>query len=163
MCFHIILCYDLTESVGSREHWLCGISRRRNEFLLSSIVLFCLINKYITMRWNWQFLYTLFFHCFFCSCFHPCCRLRICTEVSWWRSQNGERCIPFSQRERSSHHLHWWDWCHSNKKIWCTNRRWDIFPPYEPYLSVNLGIVPVRCSSFFEMITHLKLEIRMVW
>ncbi len=33
------MCYDLVESVGSRKHWLWDITRKRNEFLLFSIVL----------------------------------------------------------------------------------------------------------------------------
>ncbi len=37
--FKNYLCYDLVESVQSREHWLWYVARRRTEFLLFSIVL----------------------------------------------------------------------------------------------------------------------------
>ena len=33
------MCYNLAESVGTREHWLWDVARKRNEFLLFSIVL----------------------------------------------------------------------------------------------------------------------------
>ncbi len=53
------MCYDLTESVGSREHWLWDITRKRNEFLLFSIVLKILqllvtLEPLIWFRWDFH-------------------------------------------------------------------------------------------------------------
>ncbi len=43
----IYMCYGLAESVGNREHWLWDITRKKNEFLLFSIV-------WESFNWSWH-------------------------------------------------------------------------------------------------------------
>ncbi len=60
MYFYIyIMCYNLVESVRSRKHWLWDITRKRNAFLLFSIVLRILqlliaSEPLVQFRWGFQ-------------------------------------------------------------------------------------------------------------
>ena len=55
-----IMCCDVAGSVGSREHWLRDISRKRKEFQLLSIVLrilqllIIILEPLVRFRWSYQ-------------------------------------------------------------------------------------------------------------
>ena len=53
------MCRDLVESVRSQEHWLWDIARKRNDFLLFSIILrilqlFITLESLVQFRWGFQ-------------------------------------------------------------------------------------------------------------
>lgn len=59
-----------------------------------------------------------------CSCLHPCRWLRVCPEVFGRRPPDGAWRLPAGEGKRTGHHLHRWNWRHSNKAFWCSDRRW---------------------------------------
>lgn len=66
----------------------------------------------------------LFTVCYY-SCLHPCRGLWVCPEVFGWRPPDGARRLQAGKGKRPGHHLYWWNWRHSNKAFWCSDRRWD--------------------------------------